>query len=146
MMTALSLVLQLAFVTLYDRDAESWAGHRYGEQLLLNAQTTPLVMTLTSPQRFNPAVKAERLSLSNVGLWVTLPPSFEPQAKLDVWVRQGQNTYSTRLGLINAGERINAAEVLSLLASQRGTFVVFYTITARELPGPVRGSFTVEVR
>lgn len=47
--------------------------------------------------------------------------------------------------MINAGERINTA-ALHFAPERAGAFEIDYTITAQELPEPVRGTFGVTVR
>ena len=133
-------------VQLFDRDAESWAGHRYGERLPLR-EGTRLDAILGQRQRLNPAVWSQG-SLSNVGLWMAVPsalvvdptPVWIPQGVLD-----GLATYSTRFALINAGERINARQAIYLTPTTPGTYTVRYIITARELTAPVHGSFVIVV-
>lgn len=135
-------------VQIFERDAESWAGHRYGEILELHAQAT-LTARRGQRQRINPMVKSDRY-LSNIGLWLGIPAALSVADDQPLWLLQSRTpkgaSYAVRISQINAGEQINAREAIYVTPSDLGRFEISYIVTARELRAPIHGHFTIQVQ
>lgn len=139
---------QTAQAYLYERDSESWFHN--GARLPpggARLDGTKLTSDASAPaQRFNPSVMAPSAPLTNVQLFIMVPTRFEVRLA-KAWTLQSKTTtvatYSTRLGDINPGTRVNALEALYIVVSDTMPFEIGYLIAAWELTTPVRGSFTV---
>ena len=145
LVTACATRTEAPIAQLFERYPEQW-GLRAGTPIALAG--VALVTTVGKSQAFTPSVFAAR-SLSHVNLYLTLPPGIDV-APSPIWAVQRRDgelqTYSTHLGPINAGERINASEIFFFTPRLPGRLAIGYIITAQELPAPVRGRVWIEAQ
>lgn len=125
---------------LIDRDSESWGYPAGGVKL-----TERLVTQAGRIQRFNPAVMAERIALTNVKLYIDLPDGMvlEPNT---AWRRTAGRTYVVDLGTINPGTYMSTYEALYFSSAVPRKLRISYLISAQELRRPKSGVIVVEVQ
>jgi hypothetical protein len=118
---------------LYDRDPESWRGHRYGEPPLKLDESTRLEMPVGEWQRFNPQLMTAE-ALFNVNIFVIVPRSLEVREPKLWRISSSDNEtaqYWALIGEASPGIIQGINEALYLKAKTPGRFNVAYVISGR---------------